>query len=106
MSEIQSAEDRYAPWLREMAELVNQQSPEERQRSRQMIGELLHDIKDTLGLITGANSILGRDLGEVTEDEDRSEMLKISNNATMLLNQYTNLVGENFANQIDAEQTK
>ena len=106
MSELPSAVEKYAVWLNELAALINQQPQGERQRSRELIGDLLHDIKDTLGLITGANSILERELQITSDPAENSEMLKISNNAAMLLNKYAELIGENFANQIDAERPK
>ena len=102
MSELPSADEKYAVWLKELAALINQQPQGERQRSRELIGDLLHDIKDTLGLITGANSILERELQITSDPAENSEMLKISNNAAMLLNKYAELISENFANQIDA----
>jgi len=103
MSEIQSAEDKYAPVFKELADLVNQQPAEIRERSRRLVGEFLHDIKDTLGLITGANAVVERDLQDESEPIDSFEMIQIANDASMLVDAYLDLLNQHFASRIDAE---
>ena len=66
MSENQSNEDNYARLFQELALLINQQPPETRLQIRQVLGEYLHDMEDTLGLITGASAIITRDIQDQT----------------------------------------
>jgi nitrogen-specific signal transduction histidine kinase len=106
MSEPSSIEDKYALFFSQLAELINQQPPDTRADTRRLIGDYLHDIKHTLGLITGANTLIERDLKDESEPFDSFEMLEIANQASMTINQYLNLVNENFASKIDTELTE
>lgn len=100
MPESPSAEEKYASVFKELAELVNQQSVEDRQRIRKGIGAFLHDLKHTLGLITGSNSVLAR---ELADEGEGIEMLTIAENASMEIDAYLDLLSENFAAKINAK---
>ncbi|MEN8241934.1 MAG: hypothetical protein ABFS17_08440 [Chloroflexota bacterium] len=103
MSEMQSIEEKYALFFRELAELVNQQPAETREHTRRLIGEFLHDIKHTLGLITGANTIIERDLGDKSEPFDSFEMIQIADQASMVIDAHLDLLNQHFASRIDAD---
>ena len=66
MNENQSNADNYARLFQELASLINRQPPETRQQTRRVLGEYLHDIKDTLGLIMGASAVITRDIQDQT----------------------------------------
>jgi hypothetical protein len=106
MSENQSFEEKYAPLFQEMAELVNQQPKEKREHTRRLIGEFLHDIKHQLGLVTGANAVILRELNSDREPKQSFEMIEISGNACLTINGYTDLVGENLTARINADVLK
>ena len=103
MTDFSEMEEKFAPFFRELAEIVNQQPAETRERTRRLIGEYFHDIKHTLGLITGANTIIERDLQNDSELFDSFEMIQISNNASLSISSYVNLVTDNFTSLIDAD---
>jgi hypothetical protein len=103
MSENQAFEEKYAPLFQELAELVNQQPKEKREHTRRLIGEFLHDIKHQLGLITGANAVILRELSSEQEPNKSLEMIEISGDASMTINTYVDLVSENFTARINAD---
>lgn len=106
MSEFDAAADKYSPAFQELAEIVNRQPEESRELVRRALGEYLHDIKHTLGLITGANTIIQRDLEDGPENFDSAEMLTIVMDAALRINKYVNLLNENLVTQIDADVIK
>lgn len=103
MSENQSFGEKYASLFQDLAELVNQQPMEHREQTRQLAGEFLHDLKHTLGLITGANALILRDLRGGEEKTQSFEMVKIANDAALKIDAYVDLVTETFVTNIDAE---
>jgi hypothetical protein len=106
MSDFDVKAEKYGQTFRQLAEIVNQQPEEAREVLRGGFGEYQHDIKHTLGLITGANTIIQRDLEDGCEDFDSAEMIQIVTDAALRINQYVNLLNENFTTLIDADVIK
>jgi hypothetical protein len=106
MNEIDDIGGNYRQAFKELADLINRQSPDIREETRRVFGEYLHDIKHTIGLITGATTIILRDLEDGCEDFDSAEMLPIINDAAMRINHYVNLLNETLVTQIDADVVK
>jgi hypothetical protein len=106
MNDFSEVEGKFAPLFQELAEMINQQPVETRERTRLLIGEYFHDIKHTLGLITGANTVLQRDLQDGCENFDGTEMIQIANDAAMKINQYIDLLTKNLTTLIDADVIK
>jgi hypothetical protein len=103
MSTNQLFEEKYALLFQELAELVNQQPKENREHTRRLIGEFLHDIKHQLGLITGANAVILRELNSERGPNQSFEMIKISGDASLKINAYVDLVSENLTAKINAD---
>ena len=84
-----------------LAQLINQMPSEERQKYRQSMGEFMHDMHHTLGLISNAQDLLRRDLMENARLSDPLRMLDIIKTASergcVLLNE----VIDSFGNQIE-----
>ena len=105
MSENDDAQG-YQQNFQSLAELINQQPPETREALRRAFGAYLHDINHTIGLITGASTILQRELEDRGEDCPNPEMLAIINDAARQINRYTNLLTETLVTRIDADVTE
>lgn len=77
MTLTDAPEEDFSQAFETLAELVNQLSLEERSALRSTLGGYTHDLKHTLGLITGANGILLRLDLDGEEAEDVREMAGI-----------------------------
>jgi len=85
-----------------LAALVNQLPAEQRAELRSTLGSYTHDLKHTLGLVTGANGILLRlNLGEEAAAEVQ-EMAGIITNASVQMDALIMLLVEHLNNQIKA----
>lgn len=87
----------------ELAGLINELPIERREGYREVLGEFLHDMKHTLGLITNANAILRRDVEGAPEKTRGLEMIKIVQTGATQLNEYLNILVEEFGNAIEVE---
>jgi hypothetical protein len=87
-----------------LAELVNQLPEERRAALRSTLGLYTHDLKHTLGLVTGANGVLLRlDLaGEELADEVR-EMAEMITHAAGDLDAMVMLLVDHLSNQIEID---
>ena len=74
-----------------------------REHTRRLIGEFLHDIKHQLGLITGANAVIKRDLEMGKQPKQCMEMTQITDEASKKIDQHLNLVTDNFTAEINAD---
>lgn len=92
-------DDHVQTW-RDLAELVNALPVEERERYRAVVGNFMHDMKHTLGLITNANEILRRDVENDPGKSRSLEMLNIIRTGALQMDGYLNTMVNEFANHI------
>jgi hypothetical protein len=85
--------------LHRLAELVNQLPEEERAIIRAALGEYTHDLKHTIGLVTGANVLVSR---TITDDSHVAEMVEIIQNASIQIDDLVTLMVDQLNNQIKA----
>jgi hypothetical protein len=90
----------HAQTWRELAGLVNNLPVEEREQYRAVVGNFMHDMKHTLGLITNANEILRRDVENEPGKSRSLEMLNIIRTGALQMDGYLNTMVEEFANHI------
>ena len=87
-----------------LAELVNQLPVEERTALRSTLGGYTHDLKHTLGLITGANGILLRlDLADEAQAEEVREMAGMITHAAGDIDAMVMHLVEHLSNQIEID---
>ena len=84
-----------------LAELINRLPVEERTKLRASLGAYSHDLKNTLGLITGANALIGRNPPQGEAAETVLEMAGIIENATVRMDELIMLLVDDLNNQID-----
>lgn len=101
--DLQSS-DRYTQMWQDLAEVLNRLPIEDQEAYRKVLGEYLHDMKHTLGLITNANEILRRDVGERPERSRSLEMINIIHTGALQLDGYLTTMVEEFANRIEASE--
>lgn len=58
-----------------LAEMVNQLPGEERKALRAALGVYTHDLKNTIGLVTGSNAILERIAADTPQIMEMSEII-------------------------------
>jgi hypothetical protein len=103
MSDFVPNGETYVQTFWELAEIVNQQPEQTREQVRVLFGDYLHDIKHTLGLVTGANTVLRRNLSSQNKDQENLETLQIADQAAQKISLYLDLLAENFAGRINAD---
>lgn len=86
-----------------MAGFINQLPNDEREQYRKAIGNFMHDMKHTLGLIINANEIVRRDLNGCPEEIRAEEMIDIIKKGSQQLDGYLNTILENFCHRIVEE---
>jgi geranylgeranyl pyrophosphate synthase len=82
-----------------LAVLVNQLPEEERSNIRAALGEFTHDLKHTIGLVTGANVLVSR---TVTDQTQVAEMVEIIQNASNQIDDLITLMVDQLNDQIRA----
>lgn len=92
--------DEHAQTWRDLAGLVNGLPVEEREQYRAVVGNFMHDMKHTLGLITNANEILRRDVENDPGKSRSVEMLNIIRTGALQMDVYLNTMVKEFANHI------
>ena len=85
----------------DLAEDLNHLPIVTRQRYRQDLGQFMHDMKHTLGLVINANEIILRDMGDDPENERSKEMLDIVRSASKQLNVYFDVIVNGCLNRLD-----
>ena len=83
---------------------INQLPDEARQRYRQELGQFMHDMKHTLGLVMNANDIVLRDVGDDPDNDRVLEMLDIIRSASGQLNAQLDMIVKGCLNRIDVEE--
>ena len=63
----------------------------------------MHDVKHQLGLITGANAVIKRDLVKGEQPTQCMEMTEITDDASKKIDLHLNLVTDNFTARINAD---
>jgi len=84
-----------------LADLVNQLPEEERIALRSALGNYTHDLKHTLGLVTGANAIF---LRMASAQPQILEMAEIIQNASGQIDELITLLADQLNNQIDTDE--
>jgi signal transduction histidine kinase len=84
-----------------LADLINRLPVEERTKLRAGLGAYSHDLKNTLGVITGANALICRIPPQAEAAETVLEMAGIIENATGQMDELIMLLVEDLNNQID-----
>lgn len=81
-----------------LAELVNQLPEEERTTLRVALGNYTHDLKSTLGLVTGANALLSR----IAADQPQiMEMAEIIQKGSGQIDELIMVLADQLNNRID-----
>jgi hypothetical protein len=93
-------EDMAVSW-REFAEMLNQLPVEEKKRYHALLGQFLHDVKHSLGLISNANELLRRDANAFPDKHRAKEMIGVTRTGFEQLNGYVNVMLRNFYEHID-----
>ena len=101
MTHIDTPEKDFSQAFETLAELVNQLSLKERNALRSTLGVYTHDLKHTLGLITGANGILLRLDLEGEEAEDVRQMAGIILQAAGEIDAMVMQLVEHLSNRIE-----
>lgn len=83
-----------------LSDLVNQLPDEERIALRDALGHYTHDLKNTLGLVTGANAILPR---VAVGQPQIKEMSGIIQKASGQIDDLIMLLVEHLNNQIETD---
>jgi signal transduction histidine kinase len=81
-----------------LAELVNQLPDEERAALRAALGRYSHDLKNTLGLVSGSNAILKR---TASDQPEIVEMVEIIQKASGQIDDLIMQLADQLNNQID-----
>ncbi len=84
-----------------MAGFVNQLPQDQREQYRKVLGDFMHDMKHTLGLIINANEIVRREVQGCSEEHNAAEMIEIVKTASKQLDGYLNTMVENCCHKID-----
>lgn len=101
MTHADVPEEDFSQTFETLAELVNQLSLEKRTALRSTLGGYTHDLKHTLGLITGANGILLRLDLEGEDAKDVREMAGIILQAAGDIDAMVMQLVEHLSNRID-----
>jgi hypothetical protein len=104
MSNSISSEDPYQALFLELAEIVNSLSVEKRASIRTQLGEYTHDLKDLLGLVTGANALLKRYAASDEMDPQVMEMVVLIGDISMKIDEHMDLLTKYLSQQIMIEE--
>ena len=88
----------------DLAEEINNLPRESRERYRQELGQFMHDMKHTLGLVINANEIAIRDVADDPDNDRSMEMLDIIRTAASQLNQHLDVIVGGCLNRIEIEE--
>jgi len=100
MSVDQNKTAAYQQAFRQIAEALKQLPPDQQKDLREMLGNYTHDLKHTLGLVTGAHSLLVRDANTAGVHAD---ILEIIQQAAKELDDHFEILIHNLSNQIGPE---
>ena len=84
-----------------LARMVNELSTEERIRLRNNLGAYTHDLKNTIGLVTGANTLISRSAEALNYGTGTLEMTELITSASDRLDQLIMLMVEYLNNEIE-----
>ena len=101
MTQPDVPEEEFSQAFEKLAELVNRLSLEERTALRSTFGTYTHDLKHTLGLVTGANGILLRLDLEGEDAKDVREMAGIILQAAGDIDALVMQLVEHLSNRIE-----
>jgi hypothetical protein len=100
MSEDSNTSTKFEEAFQILAQLVNQLSPEDRVKLREQLGAYTHDLKNTVGLITGANMLIKRLPAQQEFDTGTLEMTELITIAANRIDELIMLMVENLNNEI------
>ncbi|MBN2045212.1 MAG: hypothetical protein JW757_09350 [Anaerolineales bacterium] len=83
-----------------LAALVNGLTAEEQSELKFALGEYTHDLKHTLGLVTGANALISRTAAGQAKIDEMTRMIE---GAARQLDQLTDLMVEELNNRIGVD---
>lgn len=87
--------------FRILSGLVNELSAEDRIKLREKLGAYTHDLKNTIGLVTGANVLISRSAEALNHDTGTLEMTELITSAASRLDDLIMLMVENLNNEIE-----
>ena len=102
-----SGKNRYKEVFLRLTECVNSLPLEERVFIRTELGNYSHDMKHYLGVISGANTLLDRNISledRDYQDQDR-EVIDMIRDSSIELNDYTDLLTEYLCKNIFIEKS-
>lgn len=85
----------------DLADLVNQLPLEERKRHRKNLGKFMHDLRNTLGLITNSQDLIRRDFRERDDVDSVMDLINIIKTATQRASVHLTDIIESFGDQIN-----
>ena len=85
----------------DLAELVNQLPLDERKRYRKNLGKFMHDLRNTLALITNSEDLIRRDFRDREDVDSVMELMNIVKTATHRASGHLTDIIESFGDQID-----
>ncbi|MBW8012437.1 MAG: hypothetical protein FVQ83_14575 [Chloroflexi bacterium] len=88
----------------DLAELVNQLPQDERKRYRKNLGKFMHDLRNTLALITNSEDLIRRDFRERDDVDSVMELMNIVKTATHRASGHLTDIIESFGDQINLSE--
>ena len=90
----------------DLADLVNQLPLEERQRYRKNLGKFMHDLHNTLALITNSEDLIRRDFRERDDVDSVMDLINIVKTATRRARVHLTDIIKSFGDQIKIVDTE
>jgi hypothetical protein len=87
-----------------MAGFINQLPNDQREQIRMSLGNFLHDMKHSLGLINNANELIRRDIQGCPEEHRSAEMIDIIRTGSKQIDEYLNIMVEDCCNIIEVDE--
>ena len=101
MSEDQKKTSTYEQAFQQISDALKQLPSDQQKALREQLGNYTHDLKHTLGVVTGANALLQRDAHTASS---HGEVLEIIQRAARELDAHFEILIQNLSNQIGLEE--